>query len=234
MPTSDGTSATAQPGSLIILDKFGFEVANLSNAVVLNGPWDMTVNDQGSHAQLFISNVLSGTITRIDLQLTGADSISVQNVVQIASGYTHRSDPAALELGPTGLAYDPKSDTLYVTSTAEDSVFAVARAGRTVTNGGKGTSIFSDATRLHGPLGLVLAPNGDLIVANGDAINANPATPSELVEFTPKGQFVDQFSIDANTGGPFGLAVTMTHGQVRLAAVDDDVNLVTIWNLAKH
>ena len=45
-------------------------------------------------------------------------------------------------------------------------------------------------THLHGPLGLVLAPNGDLITANGDAVNPIPTPPSELVEFTPAGKFV--------------------------------------------
>ncbi len=34
---------------------------------------------------------------------------------------------------------------------------------------------------LHGPFGLVLAPNGDLITANGDAVNGDPTQPSELV-----------------------------------------------------
>jgi len=41
---------------------------------------------------------------------------------------------------------------------------------------------------LHGPLGLLLAPNGDLITANGDAVNSDANQPSELVEFTPSGQ----------------------------------------------
>lgn len=35
---------------------------------------------------------------------------------------------------------------------------------------------------LHGPLGLVLAPNGDLIVANGDAVSPG-GTADDLVEF---------------------------------------------------
>jgi DNA-binding beta-propeller fold protein YncE len=217
---------------LVILDKFGLQVANFSNAVFLDGPWDMTVNDQGSHVQLFIANALSGTITRIDLQLRGSDTVSVQNVVQIASGYTHRPDPDALVLGPTGLAYNAHTDTLYVASTADDAIFAVAHAGHATTDGGKGTSIFSDATHLHGPLGLVLAPNGDLIAANGDAINADNAQPSELVEFTPVGQFVGQFSIDTATADPFGIAITTTKsGQTRLAAVNDNHNTVTIWTL---
>ena len=232
LPTTDGSSATAQPGSLLILDKFGLQIASFANAAFLNGPWDMTVNDQGSHAQLFIANALSGTVTRIDLQFPGTDSLTVQGVTQIASGYTHRGDPNALVLGPTGLAYNAHADTLYVASTADNAIFAIAHAGKAATDAGTGASIFADASHLHGPLGLVLAPNGNLIVANGDAINAVDAQPSELVEFTTAGQFVAQFSLDPAAADPFGIAVTSaSKGQVRFAAVNDNHNTVSIWTI---
>ena len=32
---------------------------------LLNGPWDLTVDDRGSTAAVFVSNVLSGTVTRL-------------------------------------------------------------------------------------------------------------------------------------------------------------------------
>ena len=57
------------------------------------------------------------------------------------------------------------------------------------------------------PARLVLAPNGDLITINGDGVNPDPNQPSELVEFTPSGQFVGQFSIDSSPAAPFGLAL---------------------------
>ena len=44
-------------------------------------------------------------------------------------------------------------------------------AGATHQDIGTGTVIYKDGTHLHGPLGLVLAPNGDLITSNGDAVN---------------------------------------------------------------
>jgi hypothetical protein len=37
---------------------------------------------------------------------------TVSGMTQIASGYVHRTDPAALVVGPTGLAFDPVSGTL--------------------------------------------------------------------------------------------------------------------------
>ena len=74
----------------------------------------------------------------------------------------------------------------------------------------------------------LLAPNGDLITANGDAVNPDPTQTSELVEFTPGGKFVGEFSLDPNAGGAFGLAATDTGGILRLAAVDDNTNSLDV------
>ncbi|HLJ10297.1 MAG TPA: hypothetical protein VKU82_03870 [Planctomycetaceae bacterium] len=168
VPTTDGTGATAQQGSLLILDKNGHVVETLTNSKLLDGPWDLTVNDNGVFAQVFVSNVLSGTVTRIDmLVLPGLGKPLVLDETQIASGFTHRTDPAALLLGPTGLAFDAKTDTLFVASTADNEVFAIHNAAFRFSDAGTGKVIYQDSTHLHGPLALVLAPNGDLIVSNG-------------------------------------------------------------------
>ena len=92
-----------------------------------------------------------------------------------------------------------------------------------------GRLIYQDNAHLRGPLGLVLAPNGDLITTNGDAVNPDPNQASELVEFTPSGRFVGEFSIDPSQGGAFGLAVTNFGGILRLAAVEDVTNSVDVW-----
>src|SRR5262249_2607156 len=57
---------------------------------------------------------------------------------------------------------------------------------------------------------------------------------SELVEFTPAGQFVSQFSIDASQGGAFGLAVSKVGGFLRLAAVEDVTNSVDVWTFNEN
>jgi hypothetical protein len=231
LPTTDGTSATVQQGSLILLDKTGNEVASIASAPFLNGPWDMTVDDRGSHASVFISNVLSGTVTRVDLGF-GRNGITTRAFV-IASGYSHATDPAALVLGPTGLAYDARHDVLYVASTLDNEVFAVPNAERTFTRFGPGKLVYQDNVHLHGPLGLVLAPNGNLIVANGDAVNADPAQNSELVEFTPNGRFVSQFStMPDQAAALFGIAIyTSPTGLITLAAVNDDTNQLELFSV---
>ena len=222
---SNGNLLSVGQGSLLILDRHGHEVANLTDPALLDGPWDLTISEHGNNAQVFVSNVLNGTVTRLDLKVTPQnDGIAVQDMVRIASGYLFRTDPAALVVGPTGLAYDPAKDLLYVASTGDNAVFAIADAGHATTDQGMGTLIYQDPAHLRGPLGLVLAPNGDLLTTNGDAVNPDPAQPSELIEFTPTGDFVGELSLDPAQGAAFGLAIKVKGNVLTLATVNDDTN----------
>ena len=72
-----------------------------------------------------------------------------------------------------------------------------------------------------------------MIVANGDVLNADPNQPSELVEFTRKGTFVGQFSIDSDPAAPFGIAVSFSNTSISLAAVNDDTNMLQIYTITK-
>jgi uncharacterized protein (TIGR03118 family) len=233
VPTTDGTTNTITAGSLLIIDRNGNLVGNLSDSGLLDGPWDLTINDEGDKAQVFVSNVLSGTVTRIDLIIPSAGNPIVESLTQIASGYLHRTDPAALVVGPTGLAYDVDHDILYVASTGDNAVFAISDAKDRHSDAGMGRLVYQDNAHLHGPLGLVLAPNGDLITANGDAVNSDPNQPSEIVEFTRSGHFVGQISVNPGAGAAFGIALQFAgpDQQVRFAAVDDATNAVHVWNI---
>src|SRR5262249_34976400 len=214
-----------QQGSLIILDSNGKVVTQLTDSALLDGPWDLALNDMGSTAQVFVANVLSGTVTRIDLPIPEGGTPQVETETQIASGYAHRLDPNVVALGPTGLAFDRRRDVLYVASTLDNAIFAIRDAATTGHDPGTGRVVFDDPTRLHGPLGLVLLPNGDLVAANGDAVNPDPNHPNELVEFTRRGKFVAEFQLDSGpAGAAFGLAVTLEDGVLRFAAVDDTTN----------
>jgi uncharacterized protein (TIGR03118 family) len=231
--TVQGGTPTVQDGSLIILDSSGHVVEQLTDSALLKGPWDLAVNDAGGNtAQVFVSNVLSGTVTRIDLSIPKGGTPAVMSETQIASGYAHRTDPNALVVGPTGLAFNSATDTLFVASTADNEIFAVSNVANSLGGQGTGKVVVKDPTHLHGPLGLALAPNGDLIAANGDAVNPDPKHPNELVEFTTMGQFVGQFQLDPGAaGGAFGLAVQSVGNQIRLAAVDDNTNTLHLFTL---
>ena len=222
-----------EQGSLIFLDKNGNLVKTLSNATFLDGPWDLTINDEGATAQLYISNVLSGTVVRIELSINAndvLDPVVVQSTTQIASGYTIRCDSAAFVVGPTGLALNPQNGILYVASTGDNIIYGVKNPSSTKDKG-KGTIVVQDATHLHGPLGLVVAPNGDLISAQGDAVNADSNHPSEIVEFTSKGTFVAQYSIDPALGSAFGIALVTSKNGFTFAAVDDTLSVLDVWEV---
>jgi hypothetical protein len=227
VPSTDGTSKTVMPGSLLVINNQGHLVSTISGPLI-SGPWDMTVIDEGNQAIAFVSMVLSGNVVRLNLGVSSS-GVTVTSTTVIASGYAHRGDPAAFEVGPTGLVYDPTTDVLYVASTADNAVFSVQNPRTRNSSGGKGTVVYADAVHLHGPLAMAAAPNGDLIVANSDVINSNPLLPSEYVEFTKQGKFISQLSIDPAQGGSFGLAVNVAGQEAFLAAVDDNTATLILW-----
>jgi hypothetical protein len=225
-------NGVAQQGSLLFLNSSGKVVTTLSDSALLNGPWDLVVNGTGVNPQLFVSNVLSGTVTRIGLHIPKGGNPIIENETQIASGYAINTNPSALVVGPTGLAFNAATDTLFVASTDDNAIYAIPNAAIVQGDGGVGRLVTKNSTFLHGPLGLVIAPNGNLIIANGDAVNANANQSNEIVEITQTGKLVAQFQLDS--GGPgaaFGIAITNVNGVVRFAAVDDNTNTVDVWTL---
>jgi hypothetical protein len=233
LPTSDGTPATARAGSIAVLDRFGDFLGTIGDPTNVDGPWGMAVDDLGTKgtgiAHVFVSNILSGSVSRYDFSYSpGALSVGV---VIIAKGFSHRADPAALELGPSGLAYSSSNDTLYVASSSDNAIYAIPNAATTQTAVSQ-TLVFEDLTHLHGPLDLVILADGHFVVANSDGSNADPNQPSELTEFTATGQFVGQMPMDPNNGGAFGLAaLNVGWGTERLAAVDDNTNTLHLWTV---
>ena len=232
VPTTDGTIKTISQGALQVIDRHGKLLNTLLNGTFLDSPWDLAINDNGTQAQVFVSNVLSGTVSRLDLAV-GPSNVTVLHMTQIAIGYAHQPNAAALVLGPTGLAYDKAADVLYVASTADNTIFAVPRAGTFASLVTKGTPIFASQV-LRGPLGLAFAANGNLLTSNGDAVNGDPTHPSEIIEFTKSGEFVRQFNVDASQGGAFGIATVLSSSPpFNFAAVDDVPNVISVYSLPR-
>lgn len=165
------------------------------------------------------------------------ETVTVKSSTQIGAGYAWSPNPTALEVGPAGLAYDAATDVLYVASTLDNAIYAISRASTIGASSSTGKKAFSNA-HLCGPVGLVLAPNGNLLASIGDAVNANATEPSEIVESTKSGQYVGEHNIDQTEGGGFGVAISAAPGALKqtapthgLAVVDDNFNNVTITNL---
>ena len=233
VPTTDGTFATIGQGALQVIDRHGKLVQTWTDSTFLDSPWDLAIDDEGGRAHIFVSNVLSGTVTRLDVAAFSA-SLRLLKKTTIATGYTHVPNDAALVLGPTGLAYDGATDTLYVASTGDNAVYSVPDAGHATDAVDKGSVVFADP-HLRGPLALRFAPNGNLLTANGDAVNGDPLHPSEIVEFTKRGRFVQEYNVDSSQGGSFGIdTLSDPDAPFNYAAIDDVTNSLSVYRLPTH
>jgi hypothetical protein len=75
LPTADGTPATVQPGQLSVVNRNGAFLGTFGTQAVVDGPWGMAVVDTGNGvsgtAHVFLSNVLSGVVSRFDITYSG-------------------------------------------------------------------------------------------------------------------------------------------------------------------
>jgi len=205
LPTTDGTSATAQAGCLLVLDDHGNVVETFYGSL-LNGPWDMAAWDAGDFADLFVTNVLEGTVAaggnvvqqgtvvRLALKIHSGSAPTLQSITVIGSGFSQRTDPAALVIGPTGLGLDANANTLYVADSLNNRIAAIHDPVFRDTSAGIGATV-SQNEFLDDPLGLTVAPDGAILTANGNN--------GLLVETTPRGDQVRKALLDS-TGTPPG------------------------------
>jgi hypothetical protein len=210
LPAPGGNSAKAGAGALTVLNADGHVVSTI-RARDINGPWDMTAVDHGSTAVVFVTNVLNGTVAakgkvvkrgtvvRLKLSLPSNGKPRVLGNRVIATGFPERTDPAALIVGPTGVGFG-RHGTLYVADSAANRVAAVPQAmTRTSALGGGGMTVSTHGS-LNDPLGLMIAPNGNVVTANGG--------DGKFVETTPTGRQVAVKNLIPNGGGDlFGLAL---------------------------
>ena len=233
LPTTDGTSKTARAGCLLVLNSNGKVVETFYGSLI-NGPWDMTSLDAGGSADLFVTNVLNGTVaeggkvvhggtvTRLTLTGLTGKMPELQSITVIGSGFSERTDPAALVIGPTGLGLSRNADLLYVADSINNRVAAIpnpvlrdisAGTGATLTQGGS----------LNDPLGLTVGQDGNILTVNGDN--------GFLVITTPEGDQVYKTLLDSSgnppgSGALFGLVQVPGQG---LYYVDDATNTLNLF-----
>jgi hypothetical protein len=232
LPTKNGMSATAKAGCLIVLDNSG-HVRETFSGNGINGPWDMTSATYGPLAELFVTNVLNGTVAakgkvvhrgtvlRLTLMVGGPRPPRLLNITKIGGGFPQRADPAALVIGPTGVGL-ASNGTLYVANSLSSSISAIPGATWRAASAGTGSTVTSGG-KLNTPLGLTLAPNGDVLTVNGGN--------GLIVETTPSGMQIAKKMLDSSGSPPgagalFGLAVTPNNNG--LYYVDDAVNTLRL------
>jgi hypothetical protein len=239
LPTTDGKSATAQAGCLLVLNNQGNVVETFSGTrfgARINGPWYMTALDLGDFAELFVTNVLNGTVAANGSVVNGGTVVRIVLTVPeaedggrrvphellrtiIGSGFEEVTDPNALVIGPTGLGL-ASNGTLYVADTLLNRIAAIPNAVFRFTSAGTGHTV-SMGGSLNQPLGVAIAPNGDILSVN--------AGDGNIVETTPGGSQITVKNIDtsgAGAGTLFGLAITLDRKGV--VFVDDGDNTLDL------
>jgi hypothetical protein len=231
LPTTDGTSATAQAGCLLVLDSNG-NVAETFYGSLINGPWDSAVLDSGSQASLFITNVLNGTlagngnivdggtVVRINLLTSTSQMPAIESMTVIGSGFPERTDPAALVIGPTGVGLG--GSTLFVADTLNNRVAAISNALNRTNSAGTGQTITSSGS-LNSPLGLTVTPEKTIFTVNGGDGRLVVTNLSGSQIFT---KLLDNTGNPPGAGALFGLVYVPSTG---LYFVDDVSNTLNLY-----
>jgi hypothetical protein len=218
-------------GCLIVVDPSGAVAATWTNSNI-NGPWDMTEVATATGADLFVANVLTrapgvsatpqsgneSTIVRIEVALHTGVAPTMSSSVVIGSGFLSKPNAAAFVQGATGVALGANG-TLYVAETVQNLVAEIPNALTRSSAFPDGGMTLSSGGWLNGPLGLTLAPNGDVIAMNGNDGNA--------VEISPSGHQVAKVTlIPKGSGDLFG--ATIAAGGHALLFVNDGTNALDI------
>jgi hypothetical protein len=253
MLPDDSIAAAAWSANMNPLVSAAGAVATPFSSDTFAGPWGeaYVAATATQPAALYVSNAPSGgvtsggTIDRIALDDDAQTSLT-EIVTGICSGGV-----AGSVLGPSGLTYDPASDTLYIVATSSSSVIAITgvssipKDGVVVSGQCSGTtptavptfsgpSMASARVIAHGaplstPLSAALLKNGDLVIANADiGVSTPSASTNLLIEVSPvlPGGFVGQpLQVDNGTPGAlFGLAATVDAAGNQIIYFNDDNN----------
>jgi hypothetical protein len=184
-------------------------------------------------ADLFVTNVLNGTVAangavvhrgtvlRLLVHVFWNSPPKLLAVTKIGSGFSEQTNASAFIIGPTGVGLG-RGDTLYVADTGENRITAIPYAVTRLTSAGTG-SVLTSGGSLNAPLGLAIAPNGDVLTVNGG--------DGRIVETTPAGtqvahRFLDTSGSPAGSGALFGLAVAPQASGVYY--VDDATNFLRL------
>jgi hypothetical protein len=159
---------------------------------------------------IFASDVSTGSVISFSINLYGN-----RTPLEVATGFGVNKASGWGILGPSGLAYYPKKDTLYIADGVDNTVVSFSHASEllekdeiVVQKGGKtfkckypkttcGTLVKAGAP-LNAPEAMTVLPNGNLIVVNTKG--------NEFVEMTPTGTILDTKVVDkSKTAGIFAL-----------------------------
>ncbi len=182
---------------------------------------------------LFVANVLNGTVAakggvvhrgtvlRIVIGFGRGQLPAMHSVTKVGSGFAERTDPVTFVAGPTGLGLS-RNGSLYVADTAMNRITRIGNALTRHTSAGTG-AVLTSGGKLNAPLGLTIAPNGDVLTVNGG--------DGRIVETSPSGmqvasRFLDRSGSPPGNGALFG--VTLAPADSGVYYVDDAANTLRL------
>src|SRR3984957_2542748 len=204
LPTVAGNPATAKAGCLLVLNSDG-RVVETFHGNGINGPWDMTAVSWRGISDLFVTNVLNGTVAaggkqvrqgtvlRLTVTAPARGIPQLLAATTVGSGFPEETNASALVIGPTGVALG-RNATLYVADTLGNRIAAIPNALLRPDSAGTGRTVSRNGA-LAGPLGVAIAPNGNILAVN--SLNG------KLVEIKPNGSQVAVKKLDTS-GSPAG------------------------------
>ncbi|MBV8530832.1 MAG: hypothetical protein JO104_05900 [Candidatus Eremiobacteraeota bacterium] len=179
------------------------------------------------------SNAEDGTIVRINLGSKFTYDV-------IAKGFAVNHGKPGSIFGPSGLAYDPSGDQLYIVDGTNNTVVAFSNVSSIPAGGikvGKSGMTFSgpsakdarlvfSGSPLNGPISSALLFNGNIVVGN----TTNPSGQNIMVELSPSGKMLATKNVDTGAPGAiFGMVATGTNaGNTKLYFNDDNGNNVQV------
>ncbi len=157
---------------------------------------------------MFVSNVLNGVVTRIDLSIPKTGDPTIENLTahRLRVPHPHRSGGA--RGWPDRAGFRPPRDILYVASTGDNEIFAIPNAANRTFDGGTGRVVYQDNAHLRGPLGLVSSQRRPDHFQRRR--RQSEPEPNQRWSIHAQGSVCGRVLRGPGAGGAFGLAVTTT------------------------
>jgi len=211
-----------------IIAPTGKLVMNIPAGKVLDHPFGQAFASPAKGDTAFYeSNAGNGTIVRFDV---------VKNTeAVIAKGFKVNHGKPGSILGPSGLQYDAKNDTLYVVDGTNNAVYALANVTSIPENcltldddavhfsgcNASSAKVVYMGKPLNGPISSALLYNGNLAIGN----TLDPTGKNLIIELSTAGKVLDVVNIDKGTAGAiFGMVATGTSAANTVLYFNDDNN----------
>ncbi len=219
----------------------GKMVQTLKNSGLLVEPWGSAyVPSQTGYPPgdgLWVADASSGKIVRINLGTGGKPTYTA-----VISGFAVNKGVPGSILGPSGMQYNAKTDSLFVADGVTNTVVAIAHAyndifaansivvsadGKTFSGPkAKDARLMYSGSPLNGPISSTLLPNGNLVLGN----TLDPSGKNLLVEVATDGTLLATKNVDTGAQGAlFGIASSgSSDANTQIFFNDDNANNVQV------